>query len=69
MLYHGQKRADTFSPIKHSRPLHMISYSHPSHISTNVENASLPSDADSILNDSRTEGISAYTRKVSEVIR
>ena len=46
-------------------PLNSITYPKPSRIATSVYNATLPSDAACILEESRFESIGSFTRKVT----
>jgi hypothetical protein len=65
MLRHGRHIPVDMISIKYKYPLNNISYERPSALASNIMNASLPSGAENILDDTRFQSIAPFTKRVS----
>lgn len=64
MLRHGRHIPVDMISIKYKYPLNSISYEKPSTLASNIQNASLPSGAESILEDTRFQSIAPFSKRV-----
>jgi hypothetical protein len=64
MLRHGRHIPVDMISVKYKYPLNNISYEKPSSLASNIQNASLPSCAENILEETRFQSIAPFTKRV-----
>lgn len=64
MLRHGRHIPVDMISMKYKYPLNNISYERPSMLASNIKDASLPSTAENILEDTRFQSIAPFTKRV-----
>jgi hypothetical protein len=64
MLRHGRHIPVDMISVKYKYPLNNISYERPSVLASNIQNASLPSCAENILEETRFQSIAPFTKRV-----